>query len=945
MNKKNMHLIINTHWDREYRWSFPETQLRLGEAVDDLIDIMNRDKNFTYFHTDSQVSMMDDYIDIRPERAEELKKLIKEGRILTGPWYTLPAEFLVSAEALTRNLLLGHRIAGELGGVMKAGYNIFSWGQVSQLPQIYRQFGMDTIIFYRGIDQSSLKNLEFKWNAPDGTQALGITFGAFHRLNFWRYVYLPYIMGKNGVSRDALQNGWMFNMTDGESADFNHQVINQPCARDFEAAIEGMKELIDTVAEKSSVEDLLFLQGFDQENPDPIVSELVEKINRDGRYGTLKVSSLPEYIKTISEKLKERGIYDTLEERTGEMLEVERVHDAFGPLYNGVFSARMPIKLANGKSQYILEKWAEPMSVFAMMNKADYPGVALEKAWKGLLQNQQHDGIGGCHVDRISRTMLEKYEIVWDGANAVTKNAAKYLTANIDASAVGEKEIGIVVFNPTQYTRSELVEMTVDVPISWGLRYKENGRREISVLCRDYSGESVRVQILSVEDDTVYGYLKFGNVTEMKTSRVKLLVNAENVPGFGYKSFILTPVQAADRAIEKISARDLCMENEYLCVQINSNGTLSVRDKQTNIEYNRLHYFEDSSDKGGPLKFDMAYEQGTYTTLAHSPEISLIYNGRLRATYKVRYEWKLPESIAANLRIHVPHGSEWMDIGKPERSGKYDYVVIETYISLSAGSRRIDFETTIDNHVRDHRLRVKFATGFSEEKQVFADSHYDVVTRDIAVPDSSDWYEEAARTYPSQSFVMIGSSDANAAVYHNSIPEYEVEDNVDRTIALTLLRAISTAGNPTETYQYQELAQCIGKHTFRYAFESGRGADKTNAVRESTIFNVPMKSAQVTKHQGTLAPEGSFMSVDNDSFVVTAIKKAEYDNDIILRGYNVTDKPENVRISCRKTKHVQKVTLEEIAGCDMTVENESFTDSVRGGEIASYKIALSDSKN
>ena len=87
------------------------------------------------------------------------------------------------------------------------------------------------------------------------------------------------------------------------------------------------------------------------------------------------------------------------------------------------------------------------------------------------------------------------------------------------------------------------------------------------------------------------------------------------------------------------------------------------------------------------------------------------------------------------------------------------------------------------------------------------------------------------------------------------------------------------------------------------------------------------------------------MSVDNDSFVVTAIKKAEYDNDIILRGYNVTDKLENVRISCRKTKHVQKVTLEEIAGCDMTVENESFTDSVRGGEIASYKIALSDSKN
>ena len=70
----NMHLIINTHWDREYRWSFSETQFRLAEAVDDLINIMNKDPEFAYFHTDSQVSMLDDYLDIRPERTEELKK-------------------------------------------------------------------------------------------------------------------------------------------------------------------------------------------------------------------------------------------------------------------------------------------------------------------------------------------------------------------------------------------------------------------------------------------------------------------------------------------------------------------------------------------------------------------------------------------------------------------------------------------------------------------------------------------------------------------------------------------------------------------------------------------------------------------------------------------------------------------------------------------------------
>ena len=148
------------------------------EAVDDLLDIMERDPGFAYFHTDSQVSMIDDYLELRPERTEEVKKLVREGRILTGPWYTLPAEFLVNGEALVRNIRMGHEISGKLGKTMKAGYNIFSWGQVSQLPQIYRQFGMDTIIFYRGINQTELDTLEFRWKGADGVEALGLTFGS-----------------------------------------------------------------------------------------------------------------------------------------------------------------------------------------------------------------------------------------------------------------------------------------------------------------------------------------------------------------------------------------------------------------------------------------------------------------------------------------------------------------------------------------------------------------------------------------------------------------------------------------------------------------------------------------------------------------------------------------------------------------------------------------------
>jgi hypothetical protein len=366
--KYTMHLIINTHWDREYRWSFPETQLRLVEAVDLLLEVMEKDPRFYSFHTDSQVSMLDDYLALRPEKREVVERLVKEGRLQTGPWYTLPAQFLVSGEALTRNLLTGHRIARSLGGVMKVGYNIFSWGQISQLPQLYAQFGMDTILFYRGIDQSALDSLEFHWEAPDGTRALGITFGAFHRLNFWVYVYKPYIFGiRPGTNPEGFrrtgEDGMMTHLSDPYSDDINHHILDQPCHRNLKGALEGLEELLKSVTDKSSTRHLLFLQGFDQELPDPVVPDLVDEINKETDHGTIVIDTLPDYVSAVREELEEKKLMDKLPRLTGEMLSVEKQGDPFGPLYPGVFSARMPVKLKNHDCQVRLERWAEPASV------------------------------------------------------------------------------------------------------------------------------------------------------------------------------------------------------------------------------------------------------------------------------------------------------------------------------------------------------------------------------------------------------------------------------------------------------------------------------------------------------------------------------------------------------------------------------------------------------
>jgi len=123
----------------------------LIEFMDKLLDIFQNFPEYKTYLLDSQTIPIEDYLEIRPDKEEEIRKRVQEKRLFIGPWYTLPEEHLVNGESLVRNLLIGHRLAEKYGGVMKVGYSPFSYGQASQMPQIYQGFGIDTILFYHGI--------------------------------------------------------------------------------------------------------------------------------------------------------------------------------------------------------------------------------------------------------------------------------------------------------------------------------------------------------------------------------------------------------------------------------------------------------------------------------------------------------------------------------------------------------------------------------------------------------------------------------------------------------------------------------------------------------------------------------------------------------------------------------------------------------------------------
>ena len=100
---------------------------------------------------DGQSCLIDDYLAWKPEDRPRMEALVRAGRLVVGPWYTQTDQMVISGESIVRNLYFGIRRANELGGCMMVGYVPDSFGQAGNMPQIYRGFGMDTTLFWRGV--------------------------------------------------------------------------------------------------------------------------------------------------------------------------------------------------------------------------------------------------------------------------------------------------------------------------------------------------------------------------------------------------------------------------------------------------------------------------------------------------------------------------------------------------------------------------------------------------------------------------------------------------------------------------------------------------------------------------------------------------------------------------------------------------------------------------
>lgn len=927
--KLTLHVISHTHWDREWYLSHESFRLRLVDLIDNLIDIMERDPGFKYFHMDGQTIVLEDYLEIRPAKRQRLQKLINDGRILIGPWYLQNDEFLVNGESTVRNMLIGTGLARNQFGVepMMVGYVPDQFGNVSQLPQIFRGFGIDCSVFGRGFTGPENRS-EFIWRSPDGSEVF-----ASHLAQWY-----------NNAQRFP---------------------------RDPQQTVAMMQDLLKMQEGRAQTSHRLLMNGVDHLEAQENLGDVLRDVAAQEPGFVLIHSTMPEFIERARKELTTPKVHE------GEFRQGDE-----GNVLAGTASSRVYLKKFNFDCQVALQRWAEPFGILAALTGNRYEfRQPLDYAVKLLIQNHPHDSICGCSIDEVHYQMESRFRRVMDVAREVGQRGLAYLAAGVDAGGRPRHSM-VTVFNPLPFERDEVVETYIDTLATEDID---------SMSLVGGRGESVPMEVL--ESRPMFKrVLNPKRLPKMlKIVRHRVLVDGGSVPGVGYSTLFLQAKnsgaqaessEAAEQRARKIAAKyqakrktrsrfpkfkgpkiaeiGLALENEFLKASFNGNGSFDLQVKETGRLFRGLHYFEDIGDNGNEYIHVRPKNDAERTTEYIDAEAEVLESSALRQRVRVTYKWKLPKEV---------------DDRTGSRPGRpADYRIVSVF-SLAKNARSIDVETSITNNVKDHRLRVLFPTHLHTAESL-ADSAFDVIRRpfETGVPNRNN-------THPMESFFSVNDGKAGLAVFSGGMPEFEVMKR-GTTMALTLLRCVDLLGDmPPEMWDREQLvedytpdAQCLRDFTFRYGVYPYAGNAETGEVKKmADIFVAPMRVVQTPLERkdwlGGRADSGYFryfedeasllpvppedqalsrglLSVGNPQISLTAVKLPENaksgERRVVVRLVNTSTSPQEAVLTWGyPVKKATAVRLDEKEIGSLKVEEgQSVTVSFGPKQIRTIEVEL-----
>lgn len=886
--KRKVHVVSHSHWDREWYFTTSRSKVYLMKDLKDVLDTLESNPDFKYFMVDAQGSLLDDYIKWMPQDKDRITKLVKEKKLVIGPWYTQTDQLVISGESIVRNMYYGMKRCETFGGYMNVGYVPDSFGQSGNMPQIYKEFGIDDTLFWRGVSDDMVNHTDYNWRGDDGSVV------------FTTQIPFGYYIGGN-IPEDPKQ-----------SEEF------------------WQKECFEKAGGRSATKHIYFPNGFDQAPIRTNLPEIIKERNEKDPENEYVISCIEDYIKDVKSENPE------LEEVSGELVIAKHMR-----IHKSIFSSRSDLKVMNTQIQNYVTNVMEPLLTLSYNLGNDYPHEAVGEIWKLLFENAAHDSIGSC----ISDTANEDVYVRYKQARDIAVNLVELHSRLIATSVKNDAEMTFTLINTLPQKRNDTVVVKTYIPGGNFAILDEKGNKvDYTVIeSRDLT-DYVLSQTIKLDPSRKF-------YVPSQVLEATIAIKTSDVPAFGYVQYTLDTKGNSAKNLEKKNTLEnefyainveedgsLTITDKENNVTYKNQGVLVENgDDGDSFNYSPprkdLEVFSNKSECSVEVSGSDIYDQAV-----------IKFNMVIPKDLEERAEGKVSVNLPITMTVALRKDSKVIDFNVHVDNKGLSHrlcVLFDSQIVSSFNYADEQFGSIKRPNYYEKEMKLYMASAENKTEKKTG-------VQELAnwANDQSTWQEPPISIEPTQSYVSLTDGKQGIAVIPQGVREYEVLD--DHMIRLTLFRTYGFMGKENLIYRpgrasgeriiETPAAQLLKEMDFAFGFTTY--ASDINEANVDTLAKAYNTNIEVYTYaeflngrlifsqreiEGTKESRYSLFETEN-KLVVSAMKKAEDNDGYIIRLFNGKNH-ENISDTIKfnfDVKEAYYTNLREEKTEDIKVENNTI---------------------
>jgi len=546
----------------------------------------------------------------------------------------------------------------------------------------------------------------------------------------------------------------------------------------------------------------------------------------------------------------------------------------------GIWAERPAQKMAERRAEDMLES-AEKLSTIEALYGQPYPQHDLDWGWMRLLANQVHDTMGGSIADAPYEVAMSRYGGAIEAGRQAEVTALFRLSRQIDTAGSGD--FPIVVFNALSFARTEVIRCSPTFLQETFIEGPSINKVMHNFRLLDAAGNSIPFRLLTVS----------GEDSGVRMAQIEFV--AEQVPALGYRVYRIEPAEGNIQLPQWQVAQGEVSNRFFRSLIDPSTGSMSMlTDRQTGEEFLESSHYggnelvleeEKDPDLEGPVHFTGGEVRGS-----EFPPDSVV---------------ELTDELGTTIKIDGPF------------MGGRRTQEIRLYNQLP----RVDFRTELREFPgHDGMLAVMFPLRRPPKWEARYETHNAVTRRPDGIYDAHTW-------------VNIGDSRSGFALINRGTGAHQIDAG---NLRLMLLRSV------THYRRYHAPAASeAGTHVFEYSVYPHAGDWSSSGVADQAhSINSPLRVILTDSHKGRLPPEHSFLSIKEGHFEITALKKAQRGNDLILRGHETLGKAGHPRLHVEfPIKHAWLADLLEQRGKEVPVHQGDIEFDCRPFQFVTLRLS------